>query len=103
MGKCDCGMNPAEYKDWFHAFDCPAHFDETNRKLAGISKSVGQTFKHEPQFAKVLFPEPTYDPRNHFGRNFYPKDYYGFPLLNQQTMGWAAKIRRKIFKRFGIA
>ncbi len=38
MSKCNCdvkGRVPGLYT-YRHAFDCPAHFDAVNRKLAGI-------------------------------------------------------------------
>ncbi len=45
---------------------------------------------------------PGHDPRNHFGRHFYPEGYAGNYTLFQSSKGWAHKIRRKIAKRFGI-
>lgn len=63
MGKCDCGL-PA-FIDWAHAFDCPARFNETNRKLAGIDDMPHTEYEIPLDGGRLSLG---HDPRNYFGR-----------------------------------
>ncbi len=112
MSKCNCG---AFFGDE-HLFDCPAHFNDVNSKLAGFGDDstavdappdkleirAGGVTELSPVILQA-FHDPGHDPRNYFGRHFYPDGYAGHMTIQmQKTSGWAKKIRRKIAKRFGI-